>query len=83
MSSGLASLFPGVDLCLLPAGIAPAGQVSNLDNPPTLLKGLTIALTIILTVLAFVFAFGRLWANKAKRTWGDGDYLLPNNMSIH
>ncbi|KAK2611455.1 hypothetical protein N8I77_004793 [Diaporthe amygdali] len=74
MASELASLFPGVDLCAIPGGTPPDGQVSNFDDPTTLMQDLTISLTVIPTFLAIFIASGRLWANFKRRTWSDGDY---------
>lgn len=72
MASGVASLFPGVDLCSIPSGSPPDGQVSNFENPTELLKDLVICLTVIPTFLAIVFASGRLWVNFKRPLWSDG-----------
>lgn len=80
MASGLASIFPGIDLCATPSGPPPEGQASNLDNPTDLLEDLVIWLTVIPTVISIVFASGRLWANLKKLTWSDG--MVPISKSL-
>lgn len=69
---GLSDLLPGVDLCLFAAGQAPDGQTSNLVNPYSLLKPLTISFCVILTEIALCFSLARLWSNIKKLTWSDG-----------
>lgn len=68
----LADLFPpGADLCRIPSGVPPAGQVSNLKDPPTLRVLITV-FGITFTAWATVFAFGRFYANIRKLVLSDG-----------
>lgn len=71
MSSPLASLFPGVDLCSLPSATPPDGRASNFNNPPSL-EALSISINAVFSFWAFAFAVGRLWANRLKLSWSDG-----------
>ncbi|KAI3322058.1 hypothetical protein HD806DRAFT_500871 [Xylariaceae sp. AK1471] len=70
MGSPYADLFPpGTDLCQVPSGQPPAGQVPNFGAQG--LKPVVISLSIILTTIAVVFGLGRLFVNRRKLQWSD------------
>ncbi|KAI1324710.1 hypothetical protein F5Y16DRAFT_380143 [Xylariaceae sp. FL0255] len=73
MSSPYAALFPpGTDICQVPSGSPPAGQVVNFNAQG--LRPLVIALGVILTTIAVMFGLGRLFVNLVnlrKRQWSD------------
>ncbi|KAI1746683.1 hypothetical protein F4782DRAFT_523817 [Xylaria castorea] len=70
MGSPYASLFPpGTDLCQVPSGQPPAGQVPDFGAQG--LQPLVIALSVILTTIAVVFGLGRLFVNLRKLQWSD------------
>ncbi|KAI1151988.1 hypothetical protein F4825DRAFT_421127 [Nemania diffusa] len=70
MDSPYAGLFPpGTDLCQVPSGQPPAGQLPDFNTPG--LKPLVISLSVILTTIAVVFGLGRLFVNLRKLRWSD------------
>jgi hypothetical protein len=56
-------LHPGVDLCLVAAGVAPDGQLPNFVDPPSL-QPAVIAITTVMLTLAFLVLAGRLFVNR-------------------
>lgn len=66
----MAQEFPGLDLCLFPAGAPPTGQTSNLVNPHTLVPVL-ISVCVIMSIGAILFTLCRLAANRKKLWWSD------------
>ncbi|KAH7114328.1 hypothetical protein B0J11DRAFT_584759 [Dendryphion nanum] len=56
-------MFPGVDLCLIPAGVAPDGRPPNFVDPPSL-QPAVISITAVMLALAFVVLAGRLFVNR-------------------
>lgn len=61
---------PGVDLCALPAGVPPDGQLPNLVNPPSL-ETTTIVIGVLVTVWALAFVVIRIVVNRRKLSWSD------------
>ncbi|KAI1087033.1 hypothetical protein F5B19DRAFT_500444 [Rostrohypoxylon terebratum] len=59
-----------VDLCAIPAGIPPEGQISNFIDPDTLMPA-TIAVCVVMTVLAILFAAARTYTNRKVLKLGD------------
>ncbi|KAF2963759.1 hypothetical protein GQX73_g9811 [Xylaria multiplex] len=71
----IAGLFPpGTDLCQIPSGTPPSGQVPNFDDPG--LKAVTISISVVLTTITVVISLGRLHANLRKPSWTDWDLLV-------
>lgn len=60
---------PGTEICQLPSGTPPNGQVPNFDDPG--LKAVTISISVILTTITVVISLGRLHNNLRKLTWTD------------
>lgn len=58
----LQDMFPGTDLCLMPAGTAPDSSPSNLRDAPSL-KPTVIAISSVMLALAFVVFAGRIMVN--------------------
>ncbi|KAI1423134.1 hypothetical protein F5Y12DRAFT_556841 [Xylaria sp. FL1777] len=70
MSSPYAGLFPpGTDLCQVPSGKPPPGEIPNFNAQG--LKPVVVALSVILTTIAVVFGFGRLFVSIRKLIWSD------------
>ncbi|KAI0147061.1 hypothetical protein GGR57DRAFT_477777 [Xylariaceae sp. FL1272] len=70
MVSPYADLFPpGTDICQVPSGQPPSGQVPNFDAEG--LRPLVISLSVIFTTVAIVFGLGRLFVNLRKLQWSD------------
>ncbi|KAK4236589.1 hypothetical protein C8A03DRAFT_16781 [Achaetomium macrosporum] len=63
-------LPPGTDLCAIPAGAPPEGQVPNLVNPDNLHASL-IAVPAVMTAWSLIFTTARLYTNKRKLGWAD------------
>lgn len=61
---------PGVDLCAIPAGVPPDGQLPNFVNPPSL-KTTTIVVAVLMTVWALTFVVVRIIVNRRKLSWSD------------
>lgn len=61
---------PGMDLCALPAGVPPDGQLPNLVNPPSLMTT-TIVIGVLMTVWALTFVVIRIIVNRRKLSWSD------------
>jgi hypothetical protein len=70
--------FSDTDLCAIPLGKPPEGQVSNFVDPPSLSR---INIVINGTVMAstFLIVAGRLFVNRMMKmlTWSDCESLLP------
>ncbi|KAJ3579752.1 hypothetical protein NPX13_g817 [Xylaria arbuscula] len=70
MGSPYADLFPpGTDICQVPSGQPPAGQLSDFENQG--LKPVIVSLSVIFTTIAVVFGLGRLFVNLRKLQWSD------------
>ncbi|KAI1130988.1 hypothetical protein F5Y10DRAFT_234394 [Nemania abortiva] len=70
MGSPYAGLFPpGTDICQVPSGQPPEGQVPNFSAQG--LRPLVISLGLIFTITAVVFGLGRLFVNRRKLQWSD------------
>jgi hypothetical protein len=72
MGSPYADLFPpGTDLCQVPSGQPPAGQVPDFGAQG--LRPVVVSLGVIFTTIAVVFGLGRLFVNLRKRKlqWSD------------
>ncbi|KEY73683.1 hypothetical protein S7711_07729 [Stachybotrys chartarum IBT 7711] len=68
--SSLADLFPpGTDLCQIPVGQPPQGQVVDFNDPG--LRDVTIAVGVISTSAAVFLGVGRLYANLRKYSLSD------------
>ncbi|KFA68082.1 hypothetical protein S40285_02572 [Stachybotrys chlorohalonatus IBT 40285] len=68
--SSLADLFPpGTDLCQIPAGQPPRGEVVDFNDPG--LRDVTIAVGVISTSAAVFLGVGRLYANLRKYSLSD------------
>ncbi|KAK0710023.1 hypothetical protein B0T26DRAFT_652199, partial [Lasiosphaeria miniovina] len=77
----MASLIPpGMDLCMLPAAIAPPGETYNFENPESLAAA-TAALDILLLILTYLFAGARLWQNRHR--WRMSDYMTMVSLAIY
>ncbi|KAI0423476.1 hypothetical protein F5Y09DRAFT_241116 [Xylaria sp. FL1042] len=77
----IADLFPpGTDLCQLPSGAPPNGQLSNFSDPG--LKSVIITISVILTTIATTFGLGRLFINLKRLTWTDLFVLLAMACNI-
>lgn len=61
---------PGIDLCAIPAGVPPDGQLPNLVNPPSLMTT-TIVVGVLMTVWALTFVVVRIIVNRMKLSWSD------------
>lgn len=61
---------PGIDLCAIPAGVPPDGQLPNLVNPPSLMTT-TIVVGVLMTVWALTFVVVRIIVNRRKLSWSD------------
>ncbi|TVY80891.1 hypothetical protein LSUE1_G004336 [Lachnellula suecica] len=72
---------PGLDLCMFPAGLAPNGTSSNLQNPKTLVPVL-IPICIIMSVGAILFTALRLCANWRKMWWSDYFAIIALTLSL-
>ncbi|KAI4861985.1 hypothetical protein F4820DRAFT_431969 [Hypoxylon rubiginosum] len=73
--SSVAALFPpGTDLCKIPGGTPPVGQLPNFDDPG--LKPVVISVGVILTTIAVVFGLGRIYVNLRKLVLSDLFVLL-------
>jgi hypothetical protein len=69
------------DLCLVAAGVPPAGQHSNLVNP-TSLSPTKIAVLTILVAWGTIFTAGRFFVNIRRLFLGDYFALIALCMSI-
>ncbi|KAF2637149.1 hypothetical protein P280DRAFT_530828 [Massarina eburnea CBS 473.64] len=65
--------MPGVDLCLVPAGIAPDGRPPNFLDMPSL-QMTVIILTGVMLALAFLVLMGRLFVNR--KTLRMSDWMM-------
>jgi multisubunit Na+/H+ antiporter MnhC subunit len=61
--SSLPGLPPGIDLCLIPAGVSPDGRPPNFTGGPSL-QPAVIVITTIMVGLAFFVLAGRLFVNR-------------------
>ncbi|KAM7188564.1 hypothetical protein V8F33_010529 [Rhypophila sp. PSN 637] len=60
----------GIDLCSLPAAAPPAGEISNLVDPPSL-KSVLIGFSTVLLILSVPFVTIRIWINRQKLKLAD------------
>ncbi|KAI0904775.1 hypothetical protein F4823DRAFT_174883 [Ustulina deusta] len=77
----IADLFPpDTEICQLPSGTPPNGQLPNFDDPG--LKAVTISISVILTTITVVISLGRLHTNLRKLTWTDLFVLLAMALNV-
>ncbi len=67
-------LPPGTDLCAIPAGAPPDGQLPNLVNPETLETSLVVV-SSVMTAWAALFTSARIFTNKRKLKAADCEYF--------
>ncbi len=67
-------LPPGTDLCAIPAGAPPDGQLPNLVDPETLETSLVVV-SSVMTAWAALFTAARIYTNKRKLQAADCEYF--------
>lgn len=72
---------PAIDLCQVPAGAPPEGQVSNFVDPPSL-GPVLISVMSITVAWAALFTGARIYINFRRLRWGDYFVTIALAMSV-